>query len=290
MDVLLRLGPECNQRCLFCNVPTCPRMSTQQVIEWIDNLQDKISILSITGGEPTLRKDLLFIIKKISQNNLVGSINLQTNATLMSYRKYVKNLKKAGLNSFFVAFHSHKESVSNRLTNSNLWDKTVKGIENLLEEKTQVILNPVINKLNYSLLPQYVRFVKEHFPSISNISLSFVQPYGSAWDNKWIIPKFSEVLPYLKRTLKFCAENNINFANPYCGFPLCFFPDFEEKSNEYGDASLNSRLEKEAFERVKNLKIKSPSCKQCIYTDKCGGFWINYAKIYGLSEFKPVLQ
>ena len=158
-----------------------------------------IGTLSITGGEPTLRKDLVFIINMASKIHSIRQINLQTNATLVSYKEYTVKLKKAGLDTAFVAFHSHKESVSNKLTSSTFWDKTVQGIKNLLSIGIPITLNPVINKLNYHLLPQYVKFVKEEFPNIKCISLSFVQPVGRAWKNKWIIPRYSEVLPYLKK-------------------------------------------------------------------------------------------
>jgi len=288
MDVLLRLGPECNQKCLFCNVPKCRKVSTDEAIKWLGKIKEKISILSITGGEPTLRQNLLKIIKTASETNSIKYVNLQTNAAMASYKKYASELKQAGLYSAFVAFHSHDETVSNNLTNSNLWKKSVKGIKNLLAEGIIVTLNPVINKLNYQLLPEYIKFVKKEFPGIKEISFSFVQPTGRAWTNKWIVPKYSEVKPYLKKTLEYCKKNSIKFGNPYCGFPLCYFPGFEELSNEFLDNFAQGNMEKKAVKKVKSDKVKSDSCKKCKYDNCCNGVWANYAKIHGVSELNPI--
>ena len=132
MDVLLRLGPECNQRCLFCNVPTCKKYSTKQAISWIRNIDSDIKELSLTGGEPMPRKDIFSLVSEASNNKFVKKLTLQTNATIAFYSKTVRKLKENGLQHAFVAFHSHDEKVSNRLTSSTLWKKTVVGINHFL--------------------------------------------------------------------------------------------------------------------------------------------------------------
>lgn len=288
MDVLLRLDMRCNQRCFFCNVEDCPSLTTSQALSFLDNISSRVSQVSITGGEPTLRDDLFKIIRYASNLESIDTVAIQTNATRCYYEEYVKGLKSSSLDLAFVALHSSDPKISNFLTRSRLWDKTVDGIKNLLNYEIDVVLNPVINAYNYRGLLDYVKFVSKNFESIKHISFSFVQPVGRAWKNKHVVPRYSEVYPFLKPALDYCSENNIKFFNPYCGFPLCYFKGYEKQSNEFFDYNVKNKLEVDAVNRVKEQKIKSKRCRQCVYDKRCNGVWINYSKIHGLSELRPV--
>ena len=235
-----------------------------------------------------LRKDIFSLVSEASNNKFVKKLTLQTNATIAFYSKTVRKLKENGLQHAFVAFHSHDEKVSNRLTSSTLWKKTVVGINHFLDEGIMVTLNPVINKLNYQGLSEYVEFVHENFSGIISISFSFVQPNGRAWKNKWIVPKYSNVSPFLSKALKTCRDKSIPYINPFCGFPMCMFPGSMEQSAEFIEGSSENIFQKKSVERVKNNKVHSPSCELCKYRKSCNGVWLNYAKIHGLSELKPV--
>ena len=59
MDVAVILTYRCNSNCSMCNIwkhPTIPR--EEITLETMDKIPDGIDYLNITGGEPTLRKDL----------------------------------------------------------------------------------------------------------------------------------------------------------------------------------------------------------------------------------------
>ncbi len=289
MDVLLRLDATCNQSCYFCNVPTARNYTTAQAIKWIHNAKN-VHVLSVTGGEPTLRKDIFEIIQAAKQSPNIKFVNIQTNATAASSPKFAHKLKTAGLDKAFVGFHSHHEKISNLLTKSTLWKKTVTGIQNLIAENIQVTLNPVVNKMTYEYLPEYFTFVSKKFPKLESISISFVQPHGRAWDyRKILVPQYSDVFPYLKKALQICDKHSLSYTNPYCGFPLCLFPGPKKRSLEFNDF-VHSNSEKQAIQRVEHNKTHGPACKKCIYNTRCNGVWKKYADIHGLSELKPFTQ
>jgi Predicted Fe-S oxidoreductases len=61
-----KLLHECNLRCPFCNVWKTPMkaLDTNGAMRVIDRLADStVTVLSLEGGEPLLRKDLLEIVK-----------------------------------------------------------------------------------------------------------------------------------------------------------------------------------------------------------------------------------
>ena len=62
MDVAVILTYRCNSRCSMCNIwqnPTLPREEVS--LEILDKIPNGIDYLNLTGGEPTLRKDLVEI-------------------------------------------------------------------------------------------------------------------------------------------------------------------------------------------------------------------------------------
>ncbi len=291
MENLVRLGLKCNQNCVFCNVKynfkTKTTIEAKKEILSLAKKYPKIHI-SFTGGEPTLRNDLLELIS-FAKKRTTSRVEIQTNAMRCSYEHYVMGLKKAGLNGAFVALHSHRESISDELTRTpGSFKLTIKGLENLLNENIAVTINTVINSMNYKNLPDFVKFVNKKFPQIENINFSFVQPYGNAWSNKWIVPRLSDAAQDIRDAMQYCKDHNIEFYNPYCGIPMCYAKGFEKNCIENLD--FNERDGEnihEGIQRVMENKVKAPQCKYCSVNASCLGVWIGYSKIYGFDELKP---
>lgn len=290
MQALVRLGLSCNQNCRFCNVKYALKTKStadakEEILEVIREYQDT-SLISFTGGEPTLRNDLPELISFVKKKTRMNA-ELQTNAMRCSYKGYVAALKKAGLDCAFVALHSHKESVSDWLTRTpGSFKLTIDGIKNLLDECIEVTLNIVITSANYKLLPEFSKFVHENFTNMKRLSFSWVQPVGNAWKNKWLIPKLTDVSPYIRAAMKYCEKNNVDFINPYCGIPLCHAKGFEDKCLEY--TVVREREKKHIIiQKVMDNKIKGPQCKHCSMDKYCLGVWIWYSRLYGVDELIP---
>ncbi|HEU12814.1 MAG: radical SAM/SPASM domain-containing protein [Thermoplasmata archaeon] len=91
-----KLLHECNLRCEFCNVWRTPMkaLDTKGAMKVIDRLADStITVLSLEGGEPLLRKDLLEIIKHAHERSfyLFFTTNgiLLPKAPLKEFSKYL---------------------------------------------------------------------------------------------------------------------------------------------------------------------------------------------------------
>lgn len=89
----------CNYRCAFChNSPlvldykNLPCMEEEEIFSYLKKRQGVLEGVCITGGEPTLEKDLANFIEKIK--NLGYSVKLDTNGT---NPKMVKSLVQNGL-------------------------------------------------------------------------------------------------------------------------------------------------------------------------------------------------
>ena len=74
----------CNMRCPFCNVwrQKTRDLSTKEVFRVIDKLAEStVTVLSLEGGEPTLRKDILDIVKYAHDRSFY--LFMTTNGTLL---------------------------------------------------------------------------------------------------------------------------------------------------------------------------------------------------------------
>jgi len=77
----------CNFRCPFCHNPELvfPDQISQGILKekdffvWLDGRQGKIEGICITGGEPTLQKDLILFLRKIKKRGYL--IKLDTNGS-----------------------------------------------------------------------------------------------------------------------------------------------------------------------------------------------------------------
>lgn len=292
---LLRLSLACNANCLFCNVPPesypLQEMSTQQAKAEIDRLVafDGELRLDITGGEPTLRRDLEEIIRYASEEG-AKAVQVQSNGIVMAEKEYVKKLKSAGLNQGFIALHSSIPEIHDYLVGKKgAFKKCIRAIENLLENNIQVSLNPVITSKSYEYLPDFIEFIKKKFSQIQAISLSVIQPRGRAGINKYLIPRYSIISPYIRKGLALAQERRLTVYNPYCGVPLCIggWHYYLEQCVEYCQNLLKPKI-KLAEGSFNEDKVKGPGCRKCDLNNLCNGVWKEYAAIYSFSDLKPI--
>ncbi|TSA45274.1 radical SAM protein [bacterium] len=296
---VVRLGSRCNAKCLFCNVPAesydLPKaVSAEEIKTEIANLVNKQKNLkiSISGGEPTINKDLPEIIK-FAKDNGIQTVEIQTNAILLRDKNFVKTLKKAGLDKAFVAFHSYVPEIHDYLVGrKGAYADCLAGIKNLVAEKIKVDLNPVVTSRSYKELPGYIRFVKKEMPEVKRVSLSVIQPRGRAWNNRNLVPRYGLISPYVKKTLELGKQMGIEIFNPYCGLPFCMGNWWKYLNNcaEFTEKHLGCNQLNFVKTNVcpPDYKIKACQCLVCDLERFCNGVWKEYAEIHSLSDLKPI--
>ena len=109
----ISLTEKCNFRCTYCMPEEGIELSDQNKILTLDNISRIAEIfvgqlgttkIRLTGGEPTVRRDLPEIIKCIKSHPEVESIGITTNGALLG--KKLESYADAGLDVINVSLDS----------------------------------------------------------------------------------------------------------------------------------------------------------------------------------------
>ena len=139
----------CNQKCLHCyaaNQPLAeaPELDTDQWLAIIQKCRTMgVSQLTFTGGEPTLRRDLVDLVK--SARWFVTRLN--TNGRMLT-SMLCKELFEASLYSVQVTLYSADEATHNTLVGTAGFTDTVNGIRNAVAAGLNVSINTPLCSLN----------------------------------------------------------------------------------------------------------------------------------------------
>jgi len=97
---LIRIGPECNQNCVFCNAKKEVTQQSPQIISLIQQGRKDKDSITFTGGEPFLELRLLQKLVDLSASRLAQT-EVVTNGHWASSpfeaEKTLKPLKESGL-------------------------------------------------------------------------------------------------------------------------------------------------------------------------------------------------
>ena len=101
----------CDLRCNYCMkekmnfLPKSQLLTLEEIERLCDNfIELGISKIRLTGGEPLVRKNIIYLINKLGSktaNSKLIELTLTTNGTLLG--NYAKDLKKAGINRINVS-------------------------------------------------------------------------------------------------------------------------------------------------------------------------------------------
>ena len=171
-------GWHCNQKCLHCYAAgqpmgETPELSTEQWKTALALLRKaNIPQVTFTGGEPTLRSDLVELVQAAAW--FVTRLN--TNGRLLT-PELCAALYQASLDSVQVTLYSAEGNIHNQLVGTNGFNDTVQGIRHAVEAGLIVSVNTPLCSLN-THYADTLRFA--HSLGVRYATCSGLIPSGSA--------------------------------------------------------------------------------------------------------------
>lgn len=139
----------CNFRCQYCMpdkpfswVPKENLLSFEELFLFIKAAMDEgITKVRITGGEPLLREGLDKFVGMIYNHNNDVDLALTTNGYLL--KQTAQKLKDAGLKRLNISLDSLKPEIAGKIANKNVLKEVLVGIDEALKVGLKVKINMV---------------------------------------------------------------------------------------------------------------------------------------------------
>jgi cyclic pyranopterin phosphate synthase len=148
----LSVTDKCNLRCIYCMPTEGLKLKPHRDILTYEEIklfaacaiEQGISRIRLTGGEPLIRRDVLGLIAGLTRIPGLEDISLTTNGVLLG--DFAEALVDVGLNRINVSIDSLKPDVFHQITRNGSLNKVISGVKKALE----VGLEPV--KINVVVL------------------------------------------------------------------------------------------------------------------------------------------
>ncbi|XP_071079840.1 uncharacterized protein [Haliotis cracherodii] len=193
----ISLTERCNLRCQYCMPQEGVQLSPKQMLLSTDEIlalsqmfvKEGITKIRLTGGEPTVRRDLVDILKGLDSLRSEGlkSIAMTTNGITLSRR--LPLYQDAGLDQLNISLDTLVPPKFEFITRRKGFEKVLQGIDKALELGYEPVkVNCVVMRgLNEEEILDFVEFTQH-----KKVDIRFIEymPFGG---NKW---NFNKLVSY----------------------------------------------------------------------------------------------
>lgn len=222
----LAVTDRCNLRCNYCMPAEGIDFVKNDRLLTIDELSRLSAILvslgidkiRITGGEPFVRKDLMQLIRQLSNMKGLNDISITTNATLIG--PYIDELKSLGIKNINVSLDAIDKDTFERITRRDQYDTVHNNLLRLITEGFNVRINFIAleHQNTQDILP--VLELAKHY----KVSVRFLEemPFNGGsksfqkikWDYKHILAHIKSAYPDYYRLPSPKTSTSINYKIP----------------------------------------------------------------------------
>lgn len=252
--IMIDITTQCNLRCSVCyrRLNSEPDINIAVLRKLSRVFRGKV--ISLCGGEPTMRSDLPEIIRMFSRQNTVFLI---TNGIRLADVAYAKELKKAGLRHISFSLNGFSEETLGKINGPGLLSDKLQALNNLKALKMNTVLAFVLVKgLNEGDLGRILSLCLENRDFIQELRIRAMVPMGSHLEKEKVC--ISEMLDIVVGALEISKADvlrefelkrlaNLLFGHEIFGIKSCSF-DFHLGLGESGFIPLGRRISADTSE------------------------------------------
>lgn len=199
----ISLTERCNLRCQYCmpaegvELTKKPKLlSTDEILKLAELfVKEGVNKIRLTGGEPTVHKDLIPITEALKKIKGLQTLAITTNGLTLT--KHLVPLQRAGLDIVNVSLDTLKPEKYERITRRKGWSRVIAGIDLAIQlGYSPVKVNVVAMRgFNDDEILDFVNFTKDR-----KVDVRFIEymPFtGNKWDTQKMIP-FAEMKAKIK--------------------------------------------------------------------------------------------
>ena len=204
---LIDVTNRCNMKCPVCfaNAAVSKMLyepSYDEIRQMLRNLRNNQPVptpaIQYAGGEPTMRKDLVELVKLAKEEGFSHTQIATNGIKLAKNPQLSKDLKEAGLNTVYLQFDSVTEEPYLKIRNRNLLSIKLEAIENCRAAGLGIVLVPTLLKgINHDQVGDIIKFAVNNIDIIRGVNFQPVSfagrtPAEEVEEQRVTIPDFEK--------------------------------------------------------------------------------------------------
>ena len=285
LDVIL--GYDCNVFCDYCTIT--PGMRTRSLpaaavaADLARGAADGFDAVSFTGGEPTIRLDLLPLIRRARALGF-ESVKVQTNGLLLAQRRNVDRLLAAGTTKVHLAIQTHEREAYERLVRrAGTWELMAGALDNLVASGVLVVADLILKEDTYRRLPDALRWL--HSRGVRTAHLWFVSLTDQNRGNVASMPLMSDVVPFMAEAFAFARSHGMEVRSLHV--PRCLLGGDAPHAWDPGSDRVRVVTPDATFDLGRSRlagQLHVPACTGCWWEEICPGLREDYLARFGGRE------
>ena len=135
--------------------------------------------IQYSGGEPTVRKDIVELIKIAKEEGFTHTQIATNGIALANDENLAKELKQAGLNTVYLQFDGVTEEPYIKTRNANILSKKIEAIENCRKARLGIVLVPtLVEGINNDQVGDIIKFALDNIDVIRGVNFQPVSFAG----------------------------------------------------------------------------------------------------------------
>lgn len=288
LDVILNY--DCNLACDYCTISPEMRpraLTTQQVVTALrEGRTAGFDAVSFTGGEPTMRGDLLGLLSASRQLGF-GDRKVQTNGLMLAQQDNLTRLLDAGLTRLHISVHTHQEAAYEKLVRrEGTWALMKKAVERAVASKVTLVIDLILKSDTWERLPSAIEWLRAL--GVREVHLWYVSLTDGNAGNTASSMRMTQVMPTVQHVLRSAGELTIRSLH----IPRCLLGvDFASHAYDPGADRVRVVSPDATFDLKDSRlagRVHVAACEGCRFREVCPGIRSDYLEQYGDSEFRAV--
>jgi MoaA/NifB/PqqE/SkfB family radical SAM enzyme len=284
LDVIL--GYDCNLACDYCTLTPAMReraLSTGAVLAQMRSGRERdYDRIAFTGGEPTIRSDLLGLIKAARKLGFID-VKVQSNGLLFTPAN-VARLVDAGVSRFHVSIHTHEREAYDALVRRpGSYELMESGLRSVVDSGVHVVVDMIIKSDTHRRLPAAVEWVAER--AVPEIHLWYVSLTDGNAERHDSLPPMSEAVPHMREALAIARARGIEIKSLHV--PRCLLGEDHVHAWDPGSQRVMVVTPDATFALERSRlagQTQVPACTGCEFEAFCPGVRADYLAHFGDEE------
>ncbi len=161
-----------------------PELGLDELLRVVDLMEEAVGkwgkqgTLSLTGGEPFLRRDDLYaLMDRIDRSDLLDYYDILTNGSLITEEEAKKLARQIKLRRVQVSLEGATAETNDAVRGTGSFDSTIKAIRHLRKAGIDVSIMTTISRLNYMEIPDVIKLAGDE--GAATLALERLIPEGA---------------------------------------------------------------------------------------------------------------